>query len=150
MSVFVWPASFRALAKCNQRGIDKDYGPTGHSGCAEKKKVALLWQLALKHIYLGTAAYAGTQWHTQTHSDTHAKAHGAKRGRLAKRQQGESQSPNIRSKCLTQLNPSDTLNGVGYPSTLHPGSSPDGTPPHLSRPLARSLCLHRLVFRAKK
>lgn len=74
MSVFVWPTPFRALAKCNQRGIDKDYGPTGHSGCAEKK-VALLWQLALKHIYLGTVAHAGAQLHTQTQRPTRMPKH---------------------------------------------------------------------------
>ena len=81
MSVFVWPTPFSALAKRNQRGIDKDYGPTGHSGCAEK--VASLWQLALKHIYLGTVAYARIQRHTQTHS-AHAERE-TERGRQRQR-----------------------------------------------------------------
>lgn len=66
MSVFVWPASFRALAKCNQRGIDKDYGPTGHSGCAEKKS-----GLALA---AGTETYilrhSSIRWHTVTYTNT--------------------------------------------------------------------------------
>lgn len=106
MSVFVWPTPFRALAKCNQRGIDKDYGPTGHSGCAERSGLALA---------AGTETYilrhSGKCWHTETY--TNARRHTHTRActntcseRLTQRQQGEGQSPNIRSKCLTQLNPS--------------------------------------------
>lgn len=53
-----------------------------------QKKVASLWQLALKHIYLGTVAYAGTQRHAQTHSDTQTHAareadlHSVNKGRV--------------------------------------------------------------------
>lgn len=42
MSVFVWPTPFRALVERTQRGIDKDYGPTGHSGCAKENGPALV------------------------------------------------------------------------------------------------------------
>lgn len=40
-----------------------------------QREVASLWQLALKHIYLGTVANAGTLRHTQTQADTHTRAH---------------------------------------------------------------------------
>lgn len=62
-----------------------------------QNKMASLWQLALKHIYLGTVAHAGTGQHTRTQTLT------AREGSLAYRQQGE--GPNMWSKCLTQLNP---------------------------------------------
>jgi len=69
MTVFVLPSPFWVLAKLNQRGIDKDYGPTGQSGCAEESG------LALEHIYLGTVAYAGTQRPTQTDAARKADLH---------------------------------------------------------------------------
>lgn len=59
MSVFIWPTPFRALAKRNQRGIDKDYGPTGHSGCAEESGLALA---------------AGTETYILRHSECHVLA----------------------------------------------------------------------------
>lgn len=64
MAVFVWPAPFWAVVRRNRRGIDRDYGPRGHSGCCEKK-VALPWRLAPKHLYLCTVACAGRKPHTQ-------------------------------------------------------------------------------------
>lgn len=130
MSVFVWPTPFRALAKCNQRGIDKDYGPTGHSGCAEKKS-----GLALA---AGTETYilrhSGTRWRTAAYTDTdrhtHGQTHRVRESDLDSINKGIVLSPDICSKCLTQLNPLiDTSNVVGSASTLHPGSSPDGTHP---------------------
>lgn len=70
MSVFVWPTPFRALAKRNQHGIDKDYGPTGHSGCAEESSLALA---------AGTETYilrhSGICWHTATYTCTHTYTH---------------------------------------------------------------------------
>lgn len=66
MSVFVWPTPFRALAKRNQRGIDKDYGPTGHSGCAEESGLALA---AGSETYI--LRHSGIHKHTQTHTHKH-------------------------------------------------------------------------------
>lgn len=80
MSVFVWPTPFRALAKRNQRGIDKDYGPTGHSGCAEESGLALAAgteTYILRHsgIRWHAAPYTNTQAHTNTHeADLHQQA----------------------------------------------------------------------------
>lgn len=66
MSMFVWPTLFRALAKRNQHGIDKDYGPTGHSGCAEESGLDLA---------AGTETYilrhSGIRWLTVTYTNTH-------------------------------------------------------------------------------
>lgn len=81
MSVFVWPTPFRALAKCNQRGIDKDYGPTGHSGCAEETGLALA---------AGTETYilrhSGVCWHTSMYTNTcsarEADLHSVNKGRV--------------------------------------------------------------------
>lgn len=65
MSVFVWPTPFGAHAKRNQRGIDKNYGPTGHSGCAEESGLTLA---------SGTETYilrhSGIRWQTETHTNT--------------------------------------------------------------------------------
>lgn len=77
MSVFVWPTLFRALAKLNQRGIDKDYGPTGHSGCAEESGLALA---------AGTETYilrhSGIRWHTAMHTLRHTQTHAAREADL--------------------------------------------------------------------
>lgn len=37
MSVFAWPAPFWVVVRRKWRGIDKDYSPRGHSGCARRK-----------------------------------------------------------------------------------------------------------------
>lgn len=66
MSVFVWPAPFGALAKCNQHGIDKNYGPTGHSGCAEASGLTLASGTETYIQYLDIVAYAGAQKHGKT------------------------------------------------------------------------------------
>ncbi len=81
MSVFAWPTPFRALAKCNQRGIDKDYGPTGHSGCAEETGLALA---------AGTETYilrhSGVRWHTPMYTNTcsvsETDSHSVNKGRV--------------------------------------------------------------------
>lgn len=62
-----------------------------------RRRVASLWQLALKHIYLGTVAYAGTE--QQTHSDN------SETGSLAYHQQGAGQSPNMCSECTDSAQP---------------------------------------------
>lgn len=74
MSVFVWPTPFRALAKRNQRGIDKDYGPTGHSGCAEESGLALaadtetyILRLTLAHSDIHKHTHKHMQWESQTY-----------------------------------------------------------------------------------
>lgn len=110
----------------------------------QEKNAALLWQLALKHIYLGTVAHAAAQLHTQTQTDTHGQTHRVRESDLDSINKGIVLSPDICSKCLTQLNPLiDTSNVVGSASTLHPGSSPDGTHPSHSHSLRLNhfLCL---------
>lgn len=87
MSVFVWPTPFRALAKCNQRGIDKDYGPTGHSGCAEESGLALAAgteTYILRHsgICWHTATYTNTLRHTNTWSERGRLAYSVNKGRV--------------------------------------------------------------------
>lgn len=69
MAVFVWPTPFRALAKRNQCGIDKDYGPTGHSGCAEESGLALAAGTET-YILRHSGTHVGTQRHTQAHTQT--------------------------------------------------------------------------------
>lgn len=70
MSVFVWLTPFRALAKRNQCGIDKDYGPTGHSGCAEESGLALAAGTET-YILRHSGTHVGTQRHTQAHTHKH-------------------------------------------------------------------------------
>ncbi len=47
-----------------------------------QKKLASLWQLALKHIYLGTVAHAGTLQCTQTLAAREADLHSVNKGRV--------------------------------------------------------------------
>lgn len=108
MSVFVWPTLSRALAKLNQRGIDKDCGPTGHSGCAEESGLALA---------TGTETYilrhSGVRSHTEAYTNTLGTCRERDREREAETEsqtyiastRGVSESKHP-SKCLTQLTPS--------------------------------------------
>lgn len=59
MSVFVWPPRSGLLRNVTSVALTKITVPQATVGV--QKKLASLWQLALKHIYLGTVAYAGTQ-----------------------------------------------------------------------------------------
>lgn len=98
--LFVPLCVFRDLAKLNQRGIDKDYSPTGHSGCAAESGLA---PAAGTETY--TLRHSGKRWHTQTRTNIRIE----RQTYCTSCQQWERQSPNIRSKCLTPLNPSLTL-----------------------------------------
>lgn len=63
MSVFVWPTPFWAVVRRNRRGIDKDYGPRGHSGCARRKWPCRgSWR---RNIYTYAMACAGREPHTE-------------------------------------------------------------------------------------